>query len=121
MAGVVLAFMWLGEVNEPPWAHGLHTVVLLLIVPSLLLPANRRLTAALHAAARPGRALARLIAAAAAPGARVPGPPLADQRNSSTRRADAAPPDNPDEVSASTADADASSARRPGAADPSAR
>ncbi|WP_157879976.1 hypothetical protein [Streptomyces natalensis] len=60
--GVVLAFMWVGEAAEPAWAHGLRTVVLLLILPPLLLPANRRLTAAFHTAARPGRALARLIA-----------------------------------------------------------
>lgn len=62
LVGIVLAFMWVGETTEPAWAHGLRTVVLLLILPPLLLPANRRLTAAFHTSARPGPALARLIA-----------------------------------------------------------
>ncbi|MYT33121.1 MULTISPECIES: hypothetical protein [unclassified Streptomyces] len=63
VAGIVLALMWLGETNEPAWAHGLRTVVLLLILPPLLLPTNRRLTAAFHTARYPARALTRLIAA----------------------------------------------------------
>ncbi|WP_369360647.1 hypothetical protein [Streptomyces sp. cg2] len=63
VSGTVLALMWLGETDEPAWAHGLRTVVLLLILPPLLLPTNRRLTAAFHSARHPARALARLIAA----------------------------------------------------------
>ncbi|MFB6438347.1 hypothetical protein ACFCVY_16445 [Streptomyces sp. NPDC056411] len=63
VAGLVLAFMWLGEANEPAWVHGVRTVVLLMILPPLLLPANRRLAAAYHASARPGWALARLVTA----------------------------------------------------------
>jgi hypothetical protein len=61
LAGVVLGIVWTGESDEPAWAHGLRTAFLLLILPPVLLPANRRLTAAFHTSARPGRALARLI------------------------------------------------------------
>ncbi|RLV10357.1 hypothetical protein CTZ27_03870 [Streptomyces griseocarneus] len=62
-AGVVLAIIWLGERNEPAWAHGLRTAFLLLILPPVLLPANRRLSVAYYGSAHPGRALARLITA----------------------------------------------------------
>ncbi|MFF4954882.1 hypothetical protein [Streptomyces chattanoogensis] len=63
VAGVVLALMWLGEGNEPAWAHAVRAGFLLLLIPPLLLRTNRRLTAAFHESAHPGRALARLITA----------------------------------------------------------
>ncbi|MFJ9850426.1 hypothetical protein [Streptomyces sp. NPDC101150] len=63
VAGAVLAFMWLGEANEPAWAHAVRAAFLLLLIPPLLLRTNRRLTAAFYESAHPGPALARLIAA----------------------------------------------------------
>ncbi|MGI5256013.1 hypothetical protein [Streptomyces angustmyceticus] len=63
VAGAVLAFMWLGETNEPAWAHAVRATFLLLLLPPLLLRTNRALTAAFHESAHPRRALARLIAA----------------------------------------------------------
>lgn len=63
VAGAVLAFMWLGEANEPAWAHAVRAALLLLLIPPLLLRTNRSLTAAFHESAHPRRALARLIAA----------------------------------------------------------
>ncbi|MFG2212727.1 hypothetical protein [Streptomyces sp. NPDC048638] len=63
VAGAVLAFMWLGEADEPAWAHAVRAAFLLLLIPPLLLRTDRRLTAAFYESARPGRALARLITA----------------------------------------------------------
>ncbi|MGW7487482.1 hypothetical protein [Streptomyces sp. NPDC054786] len=63
VAGVVLAVMWLGETNEPAWAHAVRATVLLLLIPPLLLRTNRRLTTAFYESAHPRGALARLITA----------------------------------------------------------
>ncbi|MFI9048264.1 hypothetical protein [Streptomyces sp. NPDC053427] len=63
VAGVVLAFMWLGEGNEPAWAHAVRAAFLLMLIPPLLLRTNRRLTTAFYESPHPRRALARLIAA----------------------------------------------------------
>ncbi|MFE0187867.1 hypothetical protein [Streptomyces sp. NPDC058989] len=63
VAGLVLALMWIGEGDEPAWAHAVRAIFLLLLLPPLLLRTNRRLSAAFHESARPGPALARLITA----------------------------------------------------------
>ncbi|MFI6765450.1 hypothetical protein [Streptomyces sp. NPDC050355] len=63
VAGLVMALMWIGEGNEPAWAHAVRATFLLLLLPPLLLRTNRRLSTAFHESARPGPALARLITA----------------------------------------------------------
>ncbi|WP_433857770.1 hypothetical protein [Streptomyces kronopolitis] len=61
--GLWMAFTWCGEGNAPAWEHALRTLVILLILPPLLLRANRHLTHKLYESARPGRVIAQLITA----------------------------------------------------------
>lgn len=61
--GLWMAFTWCGEGNAPAWEHALRTLVILLILPPLLLRANRRLTHKLYESAHPGRVIAQLITA----------------------------------------------------------
>ncbi|MEU9121111.1 hypothetical protein AB0C96_14870 [Streptomyces sp. NPDC048506] len=63
VAGAVMALMWVGEGNEPAWAHALRATFVLLVLPPLLLRTDRHLTTAFHTSARPGPALTRLIGA----------------------------------------------------------
>ncbi|WP_431999213.1 hypothetical protein [Streptomyces sioyaensis] len=63
VAGAVFAVIWIGGTSEPAWAHAARTTFLMLTLSPTLLWANRRLTAAFHESAHPGRALARLITA----------------------------------------------------------
>ncbi|MEU8684180.1 hypothetical protein [Streptomyces sp. NPDC048611] len=62
-AGLWIAFTWIGEGNAPAWEHALRTLVILLMLPPLLLRANRQLTHKLYESARPGRVIAQLITA----------------------------------------------------------
>jgi hypothetical protein len=61
--GICMAVVWLGEGSEPAWEHALRTVVMLLMVPPLLLRAQRRLVPKIYESERPGRFVAQLIAA----------------------------------------------------------
>lgn len=61
--GLWMAFTWCGEGNAPAWEHALRTLVILLILPPLLLRANRHLTHKLYESAHPGRVIAQLITA----------------------------------------------------------
>ncbi|MFG3115544.1 hypothetical protein ACGF4C_14170 [Streptomyces sp. NPDC048197] len=61
--GLFMAFTWMGGSDEPPWAHALRAAVMLLIVPPLLVPTNRRLTHKLYEAEHPAWALGQLIGA----------------------------------------------------------
>ncbi|MEV6569087.1 hypothetical protein [Streptomyces kronopolitis] len=61
--GLWMAFTWCGEGNAPAWEHALRTLVILLILPPLLLRADRHLTHKLYESAHPGRVIAQLITA----------------------------------------------------------
>ncbi|TXC96054.1 hypothetical protein [Streptomyces sp. ISID311] len=61
--GLCIAFTWIGEGNAPAWEHALRTLVILLMLPPLLLRANRHLTHKLYESAHPGRVIAQLITA----------------------------------------------------------
>lgn len=61
--GLFMGFTWMGGSDEPPWAHALRAAVMLLIVPPLLLPTNRRLTHKLYEAEHPAWAVGKLISA----------------------------------------------------------
>ncbi|MCQ4041521.1 hypothetical protein ACFOSC_12655 [Streptantibioticus rubrisoli] len=61
--GMCMAVVWLSEGSEPAWEHALRTGVMLLMVPPLLLRAQRRLASKIYECEHPGRFVAQLIAA----------------------------------------------------------
>lgn len=61
--GISMALLWVGQGGAPAWEHALRTVVMLMIVPPLLLWAERRFTPKIYESERPGCAVAQLVTA----------------------------------------------------------
>ncbi|ARF53283.1 hypothetical protein B1H19_03090 [Streptomyces gilvosporeus] len=58
VAGALFAFLWTGGADEPAWVHASRSAFLLLSLPPILLPTNRRLAAAFLETTKPARASA---------------------------------------------------------------